>query len=121
MKKLLLLVATSALLCGSLWAQADSAQPPGAAPQAQSQSWSGTLADATCKEKDASGKCPVSSATTAYGIATSDGKFYKFDSNGNSQVAQEMQKSGSKAATATASVTGTLQGDIIQVQSLQMH
>ena len=116
MKKLLLLIPMSALLCGgSLWAQAGGAPSPGTASN-----WSGSLADASCKEKNPSEACAVSTSTTAFGIVASDGQFYKFDSAGNSKVAEGIQKNGANATA--ASVTGTLQsGNTIKVESIQMH
>src|SRR5215510_2659401 len=50
------------------------AAPAGAPEPSQLQNWSGTLLDATCRQADAKGKCPVSGTTTAFGLSTSDGK-----------------------------------------------
>jgi hypothetical protein len=63
----------------------------------------------------------VTSTTTAFGVATADGSFYKLDSNGNAKVAQEIQKDGTKVATANVQVKGSLQGDMIQVDSVLMQ
>jgi hypothetical protein len=70
---------------------------------------------------DAKGKCPVSGTTTAFGLATSDGKYFKFDDAGNSQAGKELQKAGAKTGDVTASVSGTLEGDTIKVQSIQIQ
>ncbi len=77
--------------------------------------------DATCRASDAKGKCPVSGATTAFGLATSDGKYYKFDEGGNGLAGKEMQKAGAKTGDVMASVSGTLDGDTIKVQSIQIQ
>lgn len=97
------------------------AAPAGAPEPSQLQNWSGTLLDATCRQADAKGKCPVSGTTTAFGLSTSDGKYYKFDEAGNTQAGKEMQKAGTKSGDVTASVSGTLDGDTIKVQSIQIQ
>jgi hypothetical protein len=116
MRKLLLLIPMSVVLCGgSLWAQAGN-QRSSETPS----NWSGLLADASCKEKNPSDACAVSTSTTAFGLVASDGRFYKFDQNGNSKVVEGIQKSGGNATS--VSVTGTLQsGNTIKVESIQLR
>ena len=122
MKNLLLLFSTSALIwSASAWAQAPGSQVPSAQAQGQNQTWSGSLADAACKEKNPSDKCAVSGTTAAYGITASDGTFYKFDENGNSLVTKELEKAGTKSGSPSASVAGRAEGTTIKVESVQIR
>ncbi len=85
--------------------------------------WQGYLMDAMCaaKMKDkAAGhktKCALSCARTGFGIVTADGKYVKFDEMGNAK-AQEALKATAKESELTVKVTGTLDGDMIKVESL---
>lgn len=122
MKNLLLLFSTSALIwSATVWAQTPGSQPPSALVQGQSQTWSGSLADAACKEKNPSDKCAVSGTTAAYGITASDGTFYKFDDNGNSLVTKELERAGTKSGSPSASVVGKAEGNTIKVESFQIR
>ncbi|GEM_PF-3427898 len=122
MKRLLLLVSTMALIVsGALWAQTPGQTSPGSQAHMQGQSWSGKLVDASCHERDPKASCPISATTTSYGIVTSDGSFYKLDSNGNSQVSKELEQKTTKTGSMNATVTGSLQGDTINVQSVQIQ
>jgi hypothetical protein len=88
--------------------------------------WQGHLMDAMCaaKMKDkAAGhkaKCALSCAKSGFGLVTADGKFMKFDESGNAK-AQEALKATSKEQDLMVKVTGTLDGDAIQVESLRIH
>jgi len=88
--------------------------------------WSGHLMDSMCaaKMKDkAAGhkaKCALSCAKTGFGIVTPEGKFIKFDEAGNAK-AQEALKATTKDQDLTIKVTGTIDGDAIQVESLRIH
>lgn len=123
MKKLTLLATAFVVLSTCVFAQATPPQQPGAEAQAQAQgqSWTGTLVDATCKQRESTGKCPVSGTTTAFGLVLSEGKYYKFDDAGNSTASKEMQNAGTKSGDITATVTGSLEGDTIKVQSIQIQ
>lgn len=88
--------------------------------------WQGHLMDAMCaaKMKDkAAGhkaKCALNCAKSGFGLVTADGKYIKFDEAGNAK-AQEALKSTSKEQDLTVKVTGTLNGETIQVESLRIH
>ena len=88
--------------------------------------WQGHLMDAMCaskmKDKAAShkAKCALSCAKTGFGLVTADGKFIKFDESGNAK-AQEALKATNKDQDLMVRVTGTLDGDTIQVESLGIH
>ena len=85
--------------------------------------WQGHLMDAMCaaKMKDkAAGhkaKCALSCAKSGFGLVTADGKYIKFDEAGNAK-AQEALKATTKEQDLKIKVTGTLDGDTIQVESL---
>jgi hypothetical protein len=69
--------------------------------------------------------CPVTSASNQFALVTSDGHFYKFNSEGDSKVASELKTNSkwNKAMTGNkkimASVRGTLEGDTLQVESVK--
>jgi hypothetical protein len=104
-----------ALLTTTVWAQGQ--EPAQAQAKESAQSWSGTLADASCKQSTPSQACKATATTSNFGIDTSDGKFYKFDSKGNDLAKAEMGKAPAGTPT-TYSVTGKLQGETIAVTSL---
>jgi hypothetical protein len=124
MQKVTLMVALAAALTwgGSVWAQrGNSPQSGDPSQRAQAQTWTGTLVDASCKEKDPSGSCPASASTTAYGIVLANGQFFKFDDAGNSMASQQMQKAGTQTGPVTVSVSGSLEENTIKVQSVQIR
>ena len=88
--------------------------------------WQGHLMDAMCaaKMKDkAAGhkaKCALSCAKSGFGLVTADGKYVKFDEAGNAK-AQEALKATTKEQDLMVKVTGTLDGETIQVESLRIH
>jgi hypothetical protein len=88
--------------------------------------WQGHLMDAMCaaklKDKAAShkAKCALSCAKSGFGLVTAEGKFIKFDESGNAK-AQEALKGTTKEQDLMVKVTGTLDGETIQVESLRIH
>ena len=86
------------------------------------ETWSGTVVDVACKGKDLAGhtkKCAVSCSKSGYGLVTADGKFVKFDENGNSK-ALEALKATAKEKDLKATVSGSLDGDVIKVESISL-
>lgn len=85
--------------------------------------WHGYLMDSACaakmKDKAAShkAKCALSCQKGGYGIVTSEGKYVKFDERGNAK-ALEALKATNKDQDLMVKVTGTMDGDVIQVQSV---
>jgi len=85
--------------------------------------WSGHLMDAMCaakmKDKAVShkAKCALSCSRSGYGIVTAEGKFLKFDEAGNAR-ALEALKATTKDQDLRVKVTGTLEGEMIQVDSV---
>lgn len=86
-------------------------------------SWSGTLVDVMCKGKDLAGhtrQCAVGCAKGGFGLVLSDGKFLKFDETGNSRALAAL-KAASKEKDLKTKVTGTMDGDVIRVESIEIQ
>lgn len=86
------------------------------------ESWSGTVVDVSCKGKDLashSKKCALGCAKSGYGLVTADGKFVKFDEAGNAKALAAL-KATSKEADLKATVTGTMDGDVLKVESISI-
>jgi hypothetical protein len=94
------------------------------------ESWSGRLLDASCVDQQKAATCDPTTATVAFAINVS-GKVYKLDDVGNAKAVEAMKARGSKdagpaapapASTAiTAKVGGTLEGEIVKVESIQLQ
>jgi hypothetical protein len=85
--------------------------------------WTGTLVDVMCKDKDLAGhtrKCAMACAKSGYGLVLSDGKFVKFDEQGNAKALAAL-KASEKEKDLKAKVTGTLDGDVVQVESVELE
>ena len=83
--------------------------------------WSGTVVDVACKGKDLAGhtrKCALSCSKSGYGLVTADGQFVKFDETGNVQ-ALEALKAAKKEKDLKATVSGSMDGDTIKVESIK--
>ncbi len=87
------------------------------------ESYSGTLVDTMCKGKDDlaahTTKCAIGCAKGGYGIMTSDGKFMKFDEAGNAK-ALAVLKGTKKEADLKATVSGSVDGDVLKVESVSL-
>jgi hypothetical protein len=86
------------------------------------ESWSGTVVDVACKGKDLSShatKCAISCAKSGYGLVTADGKFVKFDEEGNAKALAAL-KTTKKDKDLKATVSGELDGDVIKVASISI-
>jgi hypothetical protein len=87
------------------------------------ETWSGTLVDVMCKGKDLAGhttKCAVSCAKSGYGLVLADGKFVKFDEGGNAKALAAL-KSTSKEKDLKAKVSGSFDGETVQVSSIELE
>ena len=94
-----------------------------AAVSAFAGTWSGTVVDVMCKGKDVANhtkECALGCSKSGYGLVTSDGRFYKFDESGNSKALAALKKT-SKDKDLRATVTGTMNGDVINVDSISME
>jgi len=94
-----------------------------AAVSAFAGTWNGTVVDVNCKGKDVAShtkECALGCSKFGYGLVTSDGTFYKFDESGNAKALAALKKT-SKDKDLRATITGTMDGDVIKVDSIQME
>jgi len=87
------------------------------------ETWSGTLVDVMCKGKDLAGhttKCAVSCAKSGYGLVLADGKFVKFDEGGNAKALAALKSTG-KEKDLKAKVSGSFDGETVQVSSIELE
>ncbi len=61
--------------------------------------------------------CAIQCAKGGYGVITADGKFLRFDEAGNEKALALLQKSDKKDHL-RATVAGTLDGDVIAVETI---
>jgi hypothetical protein len=90
---------------------------------AMAETWTGTVVDLMCKDKDLAShtqKCAVSCSKGGYGLVVSDGKFLKFNETGNAKALGAI-KATSKEKDLKAKVTGSLDGDVINVSSIEIQ
>ena len=108
------------------------------------ESWNGKLADAKCAAEQKAAACNPTDATVAFVLAAADGKAYKLDDAGNKKAADAMKNRADRSkepsapaapngaspspntpsaagAPITASVTGKLEGDVIQVEAITIE
>jgi hypothetical protein len=93
------------------------------AATAMAESWSGTVVDVMCKGKDLANhtrQCAIGCSKSGYGIVLGDGKFVKFDETGNTKTLAAL-KASTKDKDLKAKVTGKLDGDVIQVESIELQ
>ena len=95
------------------------------------ETYSGALLDARCldQQKDASVSCAPTAATKAFALQVSGGKAYLFDADGNAKAAEALQQSSNSADRAKdenaatpvmATVDGTLSGQELKVNAIQI-
>ena len=85
--------------------------------------FTGTVVDVMCRGKDLAGhtrECAVTCSKSGYGLVTADGKFLKFDESGNARTLTALKKSA-KEKDLKAKVTGTLDGDVLKVQAIELQ
>jgi hypothetical protein len=93
-----------------------------AAGLASAETFSGTVVDVMCKGKDLAGhtrSCALDCAKSGFGLVEADGKFLKFDESGNARTLSMLKKS-SKEKDLKVKVTGTLDGDVINVKAVEL-
>ena len=90
---------------------------------ALAETWTGILVDTNCKDKpdlaSHTRKCAIGCAKSGYGLVTG-GKFVKFDKEGSDKALAALNAS-SKEKDLQAKVTGTLEGDTIHVESVELQ
>ena len=82
--------------------------------------WNGSLLDDSCRANNVSARCDISDDTRAFGIQTDDGKYFKFDADGNTKTRTAL-KTQKKSGEVKASINGLLDGETIKVASVQVH
>lgn len=90
---------------------------------AVAESWTGTVVDVMCKGKNLAGhtaKCAVSCSNGGYGLVLLDGKFVKFNETGNAKALAAL-KATSKEKDLKAKVSGSLDNDVINVESIEIQ
>lgn len=93
------------------------------AATAAAETWNGTITDVMCRGKDLTThttKCAVTCAKGGYGLVLSDGKFMKLDESGNAMTLTALKKS-SKEKDLKAKVTGSMEQDVIKVESVTLE
>jgi hypothetical protein len=91
------------------------------APLAMAESFSGTIVDVMCRGKDLAShtrECALTCSKSGYALVTADGKFLKFDEAGNARALFLMKKL-TKDKDLKAKVSGTLNGDLLKVESIE--
>ena len=87
------------------------------------ETWTGTVVDVMCKGRDLAShtrECAVNCAKGGYGLVTADGKFLKFDETGNAKTLAAL-KASTKDKDLKAKVSGTVDGEVIQVESIAIE
>jgi hypothetical protein len=87
------------------------------------ESWTGTVVDVMCKANDLANHtrdCALSCSKSGYGLVLADGKFLKFDERGNAKTLAAL-KASHKDKDLKAKVSGTLQGSVINVESIDLE
>jgi hypothetical protein len=94
-----------------------------AAGAALAETWNGTVVDVMCKGRDLANHtrdCALKCAKSGYGLVLPDGKFVKFDEMGNAKTLAAL-KASSKEKDLKAKVTGTLSGEMVKVESIELQ
>lgn len=95
------------------------------------ETFTGKLIDASCADQQQSvNGCVPTSSTTRFAIALPAGKTYRLNADGNAKASQALKSRADRMADPSAPqvsqgvkarVTGTLEGDIIKVESLEVQ
>jgi len=90
---------------------------------AMADSFSGTVVDVMCKGRDLAShtrQCNLNCAKGGFGLVLADGKFLKFNETGNAK-ALAILKASTKEKDIKAKVTGKLDGEVIQVEQIEIQ
>jgi len=96
---------------------------------ALAETWTGKLVDAACADHQKNEACTPTAATTSFAIVAAD-KMLKLDAEGNKKAIAALKTSNngadrakdpSAAPEVTATVNGTLAGDQIKVESIEVR
>ncbi len=103
------------------------------AAMSYAETWTGKLIDYSCQERSQQNPaekqqpqtsgvqaCEPTASTTSFGIQTSDGKVYKLDSAGDAKASTALKgRSDTKGMTAT--VSGTMEGQTVKVDTISVR
>ena len=93
------------------------------------ETWNGKLLDASCIDQQKSASCDPTASTVTFSLNVS-GKNYKLDDAGNAKAVEALKArsesakgAGGAAASAAvnAKVNGTLEGEVIKVEAIQVQ
>jgi hypothetical protein len=87
------------------------------------ETWTGTVVDVMCKGRDLAShtkECSVKCSGSGFGLVLADGKFVKFDERGNAKALAAI-KATKKEKDLKAKVAGTLDDDVISVESITIE
>jgi len=87
------------------------------------ESWSGTVVDVMCKGKDLAShtrQCSLNCAKGGFGLVLADGRFVKFNEGGNAKTLAAL-KAATREKDIKAKVSGTMDGDVIRVESIEIQ
>ena len=87
------------------------------------ETWNGTLVDVMCKGKDLAShtrNCALGCAKSGFAVVLSDGRFLKLDEGGNGKALAAL-KATKKEKDLKVKVDGKLEGETIQVDSLELE
>jgi len=76
-----------------------------------------------CRTKDLAShtrECALSCAKSGFGLVTAEGKFLKFDESGNARTLAALKRSA-KDKDLKAKITGTLDGDVLKIESIELQ
>jgi hypothetical protein len=92
------------------------------------ENWSGQLLDASCYQQSKSAKgCDATSSSSAFAISVS-GKVYHLDEAGNTKAGEAIRNRANRSAdpnqpaasTVNAKVSGTLDGETLKVETIEI-
>jgi hypothetical protein len=87
------------------------------------ETYSGRVVDAACKARAAqpgtpqNSPCEPTASTVSFGIETQDGKVLNLDSTGNAKAAEAVKANAGKTGL-QATVTGSMDGQTLKVESI---
>jgi hypothetical protein len=93
------------------------------APMAAAETFSGTVVDVMCRGKDLAShtrECALMCSKNGYALVTADGKFLKFDEAGNARALSLLKKLA-KEKDLKAKVSGTVNSDVLKVESIEIQ
>lgn len=105
------------------------------------ESWTGKLVDSSCMDRQGNttpsereqpnqlkmaSACAPTRSTTTFGIELQDGRVLRLDSTGNAKAAEALRgntasSSNTQSGAINVTVTGTLEGRTVKVESIELQ